>query len=65
MNIKEQWIDPFKERLWEHYTCDWDAGNRNPDYPFQLAIAYFDCGIDGFPECSVEEAFNRYLESDK
>jgi hypothetical protein len=63
MNIKEQWIDSFEEHLWEHHTCDWDAGNRNPDYPFQLAVAYFNWGIDGLPEESVEEAFNRYLEN--
>lgn len=61
MNTKEQWIDRFQELLWEHYTYDWDAGNRNPDYPYQLAVAYFDWGDDGFPEYSVEEAFNRYL----
>lgn len=27
MNIKEQWIDSFEERLWEHHTCDRDTGN--------------------------------------
>lgn len=65
MNTKEQWIDSFQEKLWGHHTCDWDAGNRNPDYPYQLACAYFDWGNDGLPECRVEKAFARYLESEK
>lgn len=68
MNTKAEWIDKFQERLWGHHTCDWDAGNRNPDYPFQLAVAYFDWSAD--PDCKkpaykVEEAFQRYLDSDK
>jgi len=62
MNTKAQWIDKFEERLWEHHTCDWDTGNRIPDYPLQLAVAYFDWGIDGQPEETVDEAFTRYLE---
>lgn len=63
MNIKAEWIDKFEERLWEHHTCDWNAGNRIPNYPFQLAVAYFDWGIDGQPEETVDEAFTRYLET--
>lgn len=63
MNIKEQWLDSFQEKLWEYHTCDWKAGNSYPDYPFQLAVAYFDWGDDGLPEESVNEAFKRYLES--
>lgn len=63
MNIKEQWIDSFQEKLWQHHTCDWDAGNRNPDYPYQLACAYFDWGNDGEPVEKFYEAFKRYLET--
>lgn len=63
MNIKAEWIDAFEERLWEHHTCDWHAGNRNPNYPLQLAVAYFDWGIDGQPEETVDEAFTRYLDT--
>lgn len=63
MNIKEQWIDSFKEFLWGHHTCDWDAGNRYPDYPYQLAVAYFDWGDDGEPAYTPLEAFKRYLEN--
>lgn len=66
MNIKAEWIYKFEERLWEHHTCDWDAGNSKPDYPFQLAVAYFDWNCDGTePNRTVEEAFKDYLESDK
>lgn len=63
MNIKAQWIDKFEECLWEHHTRDWDAGNRNPDYSFQLAVAYFNWGNDGLPDETVDKAFNRYLEN--
>lgn len=62
MNIKEQWLDKFQELLWEHHTRDWDAGNRYPNLPYQLAVAYFDWSIDGEPEESVEHAFKRYLD---
>lgn len=62
MNVKEQWLDSFQELLWGHHTCDWDAGNRKPDYPYQLAVAYFDWEDDGTPTC-LEAAFNRYLEN--
>jgi hypothetical protein len=56
----------FEERLWAHHTCDWDSGNRNQDYPYQLATAYFDWNIEGTaPEYTVDEAFQRYLESEK
>lgn len=66
MNIKAKWIDKFEERLWEHHTCDWHAGNSKPDYPYQLAVAYFDWSYDGTePNRTVEEAFKDYLESDK
>lgn len=64
MNIKAEWIDKFEERLWGYHTCDWGAGNRNPDYPYQLAVAYFDWNGDE-PAYTVEEAFQRYLDSDK
>lgn len=63
MNIKAKWIGEFEERLWKHHTCDWKEGNSNPDYPFQLAVAYFDWADDGFPERTVEEAFKDYLET--
>ena len=53
----------LKELLWQHHTCDWDAGNRNPDYPYQLATAYFDWGDDGEPAEKFYEAFKRYLET--
>jgi hypothetical protein len=43
--------------------CNWDLGNRNPYYPFQLAVAYFDWGLDGQPEETAKEAFSRYLET--
>ena len=62
MNIKEQWVDDFQEKLWEYHTCDWAAGNRNPDYPYQLAVAYFDYDQQGQPMESVDSAFGRYLE---
>jgi len=63
MNIKEQWIDKFEERLWEHHTRAWVEGNWFHDHPFQIAVAYFDWGIDGQPEETVDEAFTRYLET--
>lgn len=63
MNIKEQWIDQFQDRLWGYHTCDWDDGNRKPDYPFQLAVAYFDWGEDNEPAETVDQAFSRYLEA--
>lgn len=65
MSFKLAWIMQFEERLWEYHTCDWDAGNRNPDYPYQLAVAYFDWNTEGTaPEYTVAEAFERYLESE-
>lgn len=65
MNTKEQWIDSFEEELWGYHTCDWDAGNRYPDYPFQVAVAYFDCNSDCTePNRTAEEAFKDYLESE-
>lgn len=67
MNVKAQWLDKFQELLWEHHTCDWIEGNRNPNYPFQLAVAYFDWGSDDWdfpiPEETAEQAFSRYLEA--
>lgn len=63
MSIKAIWIDKFQELLWQHHTCGWEYGNKNPDYPFQLAVAYFDWGSEGVPEETVGKAFNRYLES--
>lgn len=60
MNIKAEWIDKFEERLWTHHTCDWPAG-PNSNLSFQLAVAYFDWGIDGQPEETVDEAFSKYL----
>lgn len=65
MNTKELWILNFEEFLWQHHTCNWDAANRNPDYPYQLACAYFDWGDDGEPACKPLEAFKRHLEADK
>lgn len=62
MNVKEQWLDNFQELLWGHHSCDWDVGNRYPEYPFNLAKAHFSLGADGLPAESVEEAFARYLE---
>lgn len=64
MSIKADWIDKFQELLWEQHTFDWDEGNRNPDYPFQLAVAYFDWADDGAPSETPEQAFVRYLETD-
>lgn len=65
MNIKSEWIDKFEELLWEHHTCNWEEGNNNPDYPFQLAVAYFDWNTDGTaPERTVQEAFEDYLKAD-
>jgi hypothetical protein len=63
MNIKEEWIDQFEERLWEYHTCDWDLGNRIPDLSFQLAVAYFNWGSDSQPDETVDKAFERYLET--
>lgn len=65
MNIKEQWLEGFQELLWNYHTCDWDAGNKNPDYPYQLACAYFDWSDNGQPLYTIEEAFNRYSEEFK
>lgn len=62
-NIKGQWLERFQELLWQHHTYDWNVGNRNPDYPYQLATAYFDWGLDGQPEKTVSEAFSKYLEA--
>lgn len=62
MNIKKAWLAGFEELLWEHHTCDWPAGNSNPNLAYQLAVAYFDWSIDGEPEESVEDAFKRYLK---
>ena len=65
--IKEQWYDEFMELLWEYHTCDWKAANSNPDYPFQLAVAYFDWELDSWgnaisPENTPQEAFEEYLK---
>lgn len=65
MNIKEQWIDSFMENLWEFHTCDWVQGNKYPNYPFQLAVAYFDWADIDTPEHTVEEAFKRYKENEQ
>ena len=61
--VKEQWIDEFMERLWEHHTCDWKEGNSIPYYPLQLAVAHFDWGDweNSEPERTVDEAFSHYL----
>ncbi len=66
--IKEQWYDEFMELLWTHHTCDWKDGNSDPNYPFQLAVAYFDWEWDDWgnavcPEGTPQEAFEEYLES--
>lgn len=63
MSIKADWLDKFQEKLWQHHACDWHKGNNKPDYPYQLATAYFDWAVDGKPERTVEEAFSDYLES--
>lgn len=63
MNIKEQWIDKFQDLLWGYHSCDWDAGNKNPNLAFQLAVAYFNWASDNTPEETVEHAFARYLET--
>ncbi len=63
MNIKEQWYDKFQELLWKYHTCDWEYANKNPDYLYQLAVAYFDWGLDGKPEETPEESFTRYVEA--
>lgn len=67
MSVKADWIDKFQELLWSHHTCDWEDSNKNPDYPFQLAVAYFDWSYDAWgncttPERSPEEAFAEYLK---
>lgn len=63
MMYKRQWVEKFEELLWKHHTCDWEEGNKNPDYPLQLAVAYFDWAYDGTPLETVEEAFERYLKT--
>ena len=64
MNIKAQWIEVFEEKLWEHHTCDWSAGNSIPDLAYQTATAFFDWNRDGTEaERTVEEAFKDYLGS--
>lgn len=67
MNLKSEWISRFEELLWEYHTCNWKAGNSNPDYPFQLAVAYFDWDYDAWGNCTVpertpEEAFAEYVK---
>ena len=67
MSIKAIWSDKFQELLWQHHTSDWKDGNKNPDYPFQLAVAYFDWEHDAWgnftvPQRSPEEAFTEYLK---
>lgn len=64
MSVKAEWIDKFEELLWQHHTCDWGEGSRNPNYSFQLAVAYFDWADDGIPEETPEQAFTRYLEAE-
>lgn len=66
--IKEHWYDEFMDLLWKYHTCDWKDGNSNPNYPFQLAVAYFDWEYDeyldkSYPERTPQEAFEDYLES--
>lgn len=67
MTVKEQWYDKFMDLLWGHHTCDWPYANSNPDYPYQLAVAYFDWydWETQTPERTPEEAFARYLEGEK
>ena len=64
--IKGRWLDKFEELLWAYHTCDWKDGNSNSNYPFQLAVAYFDWDYDAWgnatvPERTPEEAFAEYL----
>lgn len=63
MDNKRVWFEQFEELLWKHHTCDWDLGNRIPDFPYQLATAYFNSGVNGKPEESANEAFVRYLKN--
>lgn len=64
--IKNQWYDTFMELLWEYHTCDWKEGNSIPNYPYQLAVAYFDWADweTATPEQTPQEAFERYKEAD-
>lgn len=63
MSIKGDWVDEFVDKLYEYHgkNYKWFIEDRN--YPLQLAVAYFDWGSDGVPECTVNEAFERYLEN--
>ena len=45
-------------------TWKWVEGNKNPNYAFQLAVAYFDWADDGIPLETPEEAFERYTQGE-
>lgn len=67
-DIKAAWLETFESLLWGYHTCDWREGNANPNYPFQLASAYFDWEYDAWgnaivPERTPEEAFERYKKT--
>lgn len=64
ITVKAEWCDRFEELLWEHHTRNWVEGNKNPNYPFQLAVAYFDWADDGIPLETPEEAFERYTQGE-
>lgn len=58
---KSEWIDEFIDKLYEHHGDNYKLFIEDRNYPFQLAVAYFDWADDGEPEETVEEAFKHYL----
>lgn len=57
MNIKEQWVNEFVEKLMEYD----EAFEQDKCYAYQLAVAYFDWGDNDQPEHTVDESFQRFL----
>lgn len=66
--MKAQWVAEFIIKLYEYHGPNYKWFLEDKNYPLQLAVAYFDWAYDEHgkaiePEYSVEEAFERYLES--
>lgn len=59
MNIKEQWVNEFVEKLMEYD----EAFEQDKNYAYQLAFAYFDWGDVDQPEHTVDEAFQRFFSN--
>lgn len=62
---KAEWIDSFIDKLYEHHGDDYKLFIEDGNYPFQLAVAYFDWADDGEPEETPEKAFSRYTTNEE